>query len=57
MFRSGIYLGRGAARPAPTRGNHIEENEITGYEMNQHCIGAAPGIPLSWNTVQQNRCR
>ena len=44
MFRSGIYLGKGAARPAPARGNHIEENEITGYQIDQHCITAAPGI-------------
>ena len=39
MFRSGIYLGRGAERPAPARGNRVEENEITGYQMDSHCIG------------------
>ena len=57
MFRSGIYLGRGAARAAPARGNHIEENEITGYQIDQHCITAAPGIPPSWNILRGNRCR
>jgi hypothetical protein len=57
MFRSGIYLGKGAERPAPARGNRIEENEITGYQMNRYCIGNAPGIDSAWNTVRANRCR
>ena len=56
MFRSGIYLGKGAARPRPARGNYIEENEITGYQIDQHCITAAPGISPSWNTLRGNRC-
>jgi Right handed beta helix region len=57
MFRSGIYLGRGAARPASARGNRIEENEITGYEMARHCIGGAPSIYPGWNTLRANTCR
>ena len=57
MFRSGIYLGRGAERPAPARGNRIEENEITGYHMDRRCIGRAPGIAPDWNTLRDNRCR
>jgi hypothetical protein len=57
MFRSGIYLGRGAERPAAARGNLVEENEITGYQMDRHCIGGAPGIDFGWNTVRRNRCR
>jgi hypothetical protein len=57
MFRSGIYLGRGAERPAPARGNRIEENEITGYQMDRRCIGRAPGIAPDWNTLRDNRCR
>ena len=44
ILRSGIYLGDGAARTAPARGNVIERNEITGFEMDQRCIGLAPGI-------------
>ncbi len=56
MFRSGIYLGKGAERPAPARGNRIEENEITGYGMDRHCIGIAPGIGTDWNMVHDNRC-
>jgi hypothetical protein len=57
MFRSGIYLGKGAERPAPARGNRIEENEITGYQMDRRCIGGAPGIYPAWNTVRGNRCK
>jgi hypothetical protein len=57
LFRSGIYLGKGAERPAPARGNLIEENEITGYQMDRRCIGGAPGIDPGWNTVRGNRCR
>jgi hypothetical protein len=56
MFRSGIYLGRGAARPAPARGNRIEENEITGYRMDRRCIGGAPTIYPAWNVVRDNSC-
>ena len=57
MFRSGIYLGKGAERPAPARGNRIEENEITGYQMDRRCIGGAPSIYPNWNTLRGNRCR
>ena len=57
LFSSGIYLGKGAERPAPARGNRIEENEITGYRMDRSCIGAAPGIDPAWNTVRGNRCK
>lgn len=57
MLRSGIYLGRGAERPAPARGNTIEDNLITGFEMKSRCIGRAPGIDASWNSVRNNDCR
>jgi hypothetical protein len=57
LFASGIYLGKGAERPAPARGNRIEDNEISGYRMDRRCIGAAPGIDPAWNTVRGNRCR
>jgi hypothetical protein len=57
MFASGIYLGKGAERPAPARGNRIEDNEITGYQMDRHCIGGAPGMYPDGNTVRGNRCR
>jgi Right handed beta helix region len=57
MLRSGIYLGRGAERPAPARGNLIEDNEISGFKMDSRCIALAPGIEAGWNTVRGNRCR
>ncbi len=57
LFSSGIYLGKGAERPAPARGNVIEENEITGYQMDRRCIGVAPGINPGSNTLRGNRCK
>jgi len=57
MLQSGIYLGRGAERPAPAWGNRIEENEITGFKMDTRCIGRAPATQPDWNTVRNNRCR
>ena len=57
MLRSGIYLGQRAERPAPARGNVIEDNEITGYKMDTQCIGRAPAIPPGWNRVERNWCR
>jgi hypothetical protein len=56
MLRSGIYLGRGAERPAPARGNLIEDNEISGYGMETRCIMAAPGYGPGANTIRHNRC-
>ena len=56
MLRSGIYLGRGAERPAPARGNTVEGNEISGFRMQAHCVGAAPGISMAANRVAGNRC-
>jgi hypothetical protein len=52
MLRSGIYLGKGAERPAPARGNLIEGNVITGYKMPPHSIGMSPSIRPEWNTVK-----
>jgi hypothetical protein len=57
LFVSGIYLGKGAERPAPARGNRIEDNEISGYGMTAHCVGVSPAIAPLWNTVRGNRCR
>jgi hypothetical protein len=56
LLGSGIFLGLGANRPAPARGNRIEDNEITGYRMAAHCLGFAPGVALDWNTIRGNRC-
>lgn len=56
MLQSGIYLGRGADRPAPATGNTIEDNEITGFRMNTRCIARAPGVRAGWNVLRDNRC-
>ena len=57
MLRSGIYLGKGAERPAPANGNLIENNEITGFKMATRCVASAPGIAAEANTVRGNTCR
>jgi hypothetical protein len=57
MLRSGIYLGRGHARPADTRDNEIRGNEIRGFGMDRWCIGGGPGVPIDANIIENNDCR
>jgi len=57
MLQSGIYLGSGAERPAPARGNTVERNVITGWKMAERCIGRAPSVGADWNVVQANACK
>lgn len=57
ILAAGIYLGRGAERPAPARGNVVENNIITGWGMKTGCVVSAPDIPKGWNTVRDNDCR
>jgi hypothetical protein len=54
LLRSGIYLGRGAERPAIARGNLVEGNEVSGYNL--QCIAVAPGVSLMENTIGRNQC-
>ncbi|MBI3680423.1 MAG: right-handed parallel beta-helix repeat-containing protein [Acidobacteria bacterium] len=56
LLRTGIYLGKGAERPAPARGNLIENNHVHGYGMKTWCIAAAPGVSRQANQVRDNRC-
>jgi hypothetical protein len=56
MLESGIYLGRGADRPAPAEENVVCDNYITGFRMGSRCIGRAPGIPPGANEVRGNIC-
>lgn len=56
LLRTGIYLGAGAERPDIAKGNVIENNEISGYGMSRHCVGVAPGVSLTDNTVAMNEC-
>jgi Right handed beta helix region len=57
LFRSGIYLGAGAERPALARRNLVERNEVSGFGMARHCIGGSPRVYPDWNTVRDNRCQ
>lgn len=57
MLRTGIYLSGKAERPAVTRGNRIVDNEVSGWRMDQSCIGFAPQVARTENTVRGNRCR
>jgi Right handed beta helix region len=56
ILESGIYLGRGAERPAPAHGNVVEDNSVTGWKMRDHCVEAAPDLPQGWNIVRNNWC-
>ncbi|MDP8983120.1 MAG: right-handed parallel beta-helix repeat-containing protein [Acidobacteriota bacterium] len=56
VLDTGIYLGSHAERPAPSKGNVIERNTITGWKMKSRCVQAAPGVKLSENTIKDNHC-
>jgi hypothetical protein len=56
FLESGIYLAKGGARPAPARNITIENNIVSGHNMAEHCIEAAPGVRLSGNTLRNNTC-
>ena len=55
-LQTGIYMGRGILWPEPARGNVVEDNEVSGYRMKERCIGFAPGVTPSANTIGNNRC-
>lgn len=55
-LETGIYLGRGILWPEPARGNVVEDNEVTGHQMQSRCIGFAPGVQASANAITNNRC-
>jgi hypothetical protein len=57
LLRAGIYLGKGAERPAVARGNVILGNEISGFGMQTGCIAADPQVVLSANSIGVNWCR
>ncbi|MCC6368404.1 MAG: right-handed parallel beta-helix repeat-containing protein [Bryobacterales bacterium] len=56
LLRSGIYLGKGAERPAPAARNVVENNTVQGYGMSKYCIVFAPGVKREANTVRGNKC-
>jgi hypothetical protein len=57
LLRSGIYLGRKAERPDIASENTITDNEISGYNMQSHCVIAAPGVMVRTNRIERNECR
>jgi hypothetical protein len=56
LLRAGIYLGKGAERPAPARGNTIRDNQISGYDLTGRCVAAAAGVNIEDNRVARNVC-
>ena len=56
MLESGIYVGPGASRPEPARGNIIRGNQITGHKMKSRCVMFGPGVLRTANTVEGNTC-
>jgi hypothetical protein len=56
LLHSGIYLGRGADRPAHTVRNRIQGNVISGFAIGHTCVAAAPGVSLAANSIAGNRC-
>ena len=56
ILAAGIYLGKGAERPAPSARVVVEDNIISGYRMKTHCVESAPSVPPAANTVRNNRC-
>jgi len=56
LLRAGIYLGKGAERPAPARGSRVTGNRISGFGMKEHCVVSAPGIKPGDNEVGENEC-
>jgi hypothetical protein len=56
MLQSGIYLGRGAERPATTKDNVIRGNRIEGHMMKARCIAFAPGVDRRSNRIEGNQC-
>jgi hypothetical protein len=57
MLRVGIYFGRRAERPAVTRANRVERNEIGGWRMDRKCMAFAPGVDPKENRRDGNVCR
>ncbi len=56
ILQSGIYLGRGAERPGPSHDSTVEDNAISGFNMDKHCITAAPGVNLESHHMSRNTC-
>ena len=56
LLRSGIYLRDKAHRPAITRDNIVEDNEISGFGMGAKCVVVGPGVDPTQNRIGHNNC-
>ena len=56
LLQSGIYFGRGAERPGPSHDSIVDDNVISGFNMDKHCITAAPGVQLESHCIRRNTC-
>ncbi len=56
LLRSGIYLRSKMDRPADTRNNEIEDNEMSGYGIGSRCVVAGPGVNLTLDRIVRNVC-
>jgi hypothetical protein len=57
ILQTGIYVGKGAERPAAAHDNTIVGNVVSGFKMAERCIAAAPGVDLRSNTIERNACK
>jgi hypothetical protein len=56
LLRSGIYLRAKMERPADTRNNEIEDNEMSGFGIGSRCVVAGPGVDSSLDRIARNVC-
>ncbi len=56
LLRSGIYLRNKAHRPAVTRDNIVEDNEVSGFGMSAKCVVLGPGVEAAQNRIANNNC-
>jgi parallel beta-helix repeat protein len=56
ILQSGIYFGRGAERPGPSHDSTVEDNVVSGFNMDKHCITAAPGVKMESHRINRNTC-
>jgi hypothetical protein len=56
MLEAGIYVGRGAERPANTHDNVVRQNRISGHMMKTRCVIFAPGVSRRSNAIEGNQC-
>jgi parallel beta-helix repeat protein len=56
ILQSGIYFGRGAERPGPSHDSTVEDNVVSGFNMDKHCMTAAPGVKMESHRINRNTC-